>query len=67
LSELTELLKAFSFQISDGERLEKIHTLDQQMTKNFRNLVSLNLQLETINSQRKSWEKEGKVLEGLLK
>lgn len=67
LSELTELLKAFSFQISDGERLERIHTLDQQMTKNFRNLVSLNLQLETINSQRKSWEKEGKVLEGLLK
>ncbi|GMQ30649.1 conjugal transfer protein TraI [Algoriphagus confluentis] len=66
LGELTALLKEFSFQVSDGERLERIHTLDQQMTKNFRNLVSLNLQLETINTQRKIWEREGKVLEGLF-
>lgn len=67
LSELTELLKAFSFQISDGERQERIHTLDQQMNRNFKDLISLNLQLETINTQRKIWANEGKVLEGLLK
>ncbi|MHA7129255.1 conjugal transfer protein TraI [Algoriphagus namhaensis] len=66
LGELTALLKEFSFQVSDGERLERIHTLDQKMTWNFRNLVSLNLQLETINTQRKIWEREGKVLEGLF-
>lgn len=67
LSELTELIKEYSIRLSDGERLERIHHLDLQMAGNFRRLVSLNLQLETINNQRKIWAKEGKVLEGLLK
>lgn len=67
LSELTTLLKDFSFQISDGERLERIHLLDQQMSRNFHDLVSLNLQLESINTQRKIRTREGMVLEGLLK
>lgn len=67
LSELTELIQEFSIRLSDGERLERIHHLDLQMAGNFRRLVSLNLQLETINNQRKIWAKEGNVLEGLLK
>lgn len=67
LAELTELLKSFSFQISDGDRLERIHHLDLQMNRNFRDLVSLNLQLETLSAQRKAWAKEGKVMEGLLR
>ncbi len=67
LSELTELIQEFSIRLSDGERLERIHHLDLQMAGNFRRLVSLNLQLETINTQRKIWAKEGNVLEGLLK
>ncbi|MBS4040996.1 MAG: conjugal transfer protein TraI [Flavobacteriales bacterium] len=67
LTELSSLLKSFSFQMSDGERLERIDVLDRHMSKNFGDLVSLNLQLETIHAQRKQLSKEGRVLEGLLK
>jgi hypothetical protein len=67
LGELTALLQPFSFQLSDGERLERIHRLDQQMNQNFRDLLGLNLQLETLSTQRKISSGEAKALEGLLK
>lgn len=67
LGQLTELVKSFSFQISDAERLERIHLLDREMNRNFRDLLGLNLQLEAVNRQRNAWIQEGKTLQNLLK
>lgn len=67
LGQLTELLKSFSFQISDGERLERIHLLDREMNENFRDLLGLNLQLESLNRQRTAWIQEGRSIQNLLR
>jgi ElaB/YqjD/DUF883 family membrane-anchored ribosome-binding protein len=67
MGQLTELIKSFSFQISDGERLERIHLLDRDMNKNFRDILGMNLQLESLNRQRTAWLKEGNNLQNLLK
>lgn len=67
LGQLTELVKSFSFQISDAERLERIHLLDREMNRNFRDLLGLNLQLEAVNRQRNAWIQEGRTLQNLLK
>lgn len=67
LGQLTELVKSFSFQISDGERLERIHLLDEEMNKNFRDLLGMNLQLESLNRQRTAWIQEGKTIQNLLR
>jgi hypothetical protein len=67
LSQLTALIKSFSFQISDGERLERIHLLEKEMNENFRDLLGMNLQLESINRQRIAWNQDGKTLQNLLR
>lgn len=67
LGQLTELMKSFSFQISDGERLERIHLLDQEMNQNFRDLLGMNIQLESLTRQRTVWIKEGKTIQNLLR
>ena len=67
LSQLTAVVKSFSFQISDGERLERIHLLDREMNQNYRDLLGLNMQLESINRQRAVWQLEGKSLENILR
>lgn len=67
MGQLTELIKSFSFQISDGERLERIHLLDRDMNKNFRDILGMNLQLESLNRQRTAWIKEGQTIQNLLK
>lgn len=67
MGQLTELIKSFSFQISDGERLERIHLLDRDMNKNFRDILGMNLQLESLNRQRTAWIREGQTIQNLLK
>lgn len=67
MGQLAELIKSFSFQISDGERLERIHLLDRDMNKNFRDILGMNLQLESLNRQRTAWIKEGQTIQNLLK
>ncbi|WP_297337912.1 conjugal transfer protein TraI [Algoriphagus sp.] len=66
IQELTQLLKSYSFQLSDGERLEQILDLEQRMSGNFRNLIQLNLQVESLQAQRRLLAKEGRTLEMLL-
>lgn len=67
MGQLNELIKSFSFQISDGERLERIHLLDRDMNKNFRDILGMNLQLESLNRQRTAWIHEGQTIQNLLK
>lgn len=67
LRQLTDLVKSFSFQISDGERLQRIHILDQEMNQNFRDLLEMNLQLEALNHQRTAWIQDGKTIQNLLR
>lgn len=67
LGQLTALVKSFSFQISDGDRLERIHLLDKEMNEDFRDLLGLNLQLESLNRQRIAWSKDGSTLQNLLR
>jgi hypothetical protein len=67
LSQLTTVIKSFSFQISDGERLERIHVLDREMNQNYRDLLGLNMQLESVNRQRTAWQLEGKSMENILR
>lgn len=67
MGQLTELIKSFSIQISDGERLERIHLLDRDMNKNFRDILGMNLQLESLIRQRTAWIKEGQTIQNLLK
>ncbi|TDK50844.1 conjugal transfer protein TraI [Algoriphagus formosus] len=67
IQELTQVLRSYALQVSDGERLEQIMDLEQRMHGNFRTLTQLNLQLESLSSQRSYWLKEGKTLENLFK
>ena len=67
IQELTQVLRSYALQVSDGERLEQIMDLEQRMHGNFRTLTQLNLQLESLSSQRSYWLKEGRTLENLFK
>lgn len=67
IQELTQVLKSYSLQLSDGERLEQIMDLEQRMNKNFRSLTQLNLLVESLYAQRSLWAKEGRSMELLLK
>ncbi|WP_288373878.1 conjugal transfer protein TraI [uncultured Algoriphagus sp.] len=67
IQELTQVLRSYALQVSDGERLEQIMDLEQRMHGNFRTLTQLNLQLESLSSQRSYWLKEGRTMENLFK
>lgn len=67
IQELILVLKSYSLQLSDGERLEQIMDLEQRMNKNFRSLIQLNLQVESLHAQRSLWAKEGRTMEMILK
>lgn len=67
IQELTQVLRSYGLQLSDGERLEQIMDLEHRMNRNFRSLTQLNLQVESLHAQRSLWAKEGRSLEMLLK
>ena len=67
LDELTSLLQSYTAQVSDADRLERIHLMDSGMQRNYQNLVSLNMQLEGLNSQRKAWKLDTKTLDYILR
>lgn len=67
IQELTQILRSYGLQLSDGERLEQIMDLEHRMNRNFRSLTQLNLQVESLHAQRSLWAKEGRSLEMLLK
>ncbi len=52
LEELTGLLSSMNSQQSDADRLERIHLLDTHMQDNYRDLMRISMQLETLSRQR---------------
>ncbi len=52
LEELTGLLRSMNSQQDDADRLERIHLLDTHMQDNYRDLMRISMQLETLSRQR---------------
>lgn len=67
LDELTSLLQSYTAQISDADRLERIHLMDSGMQRNYQDLLSLTMQLEGLNGQRKAWKLDTKTLDHILR
>jgi hypothetical protein len=67
LDELTSLLQSYTAQVSDADRLERIHLMDSGMQQNYQDLLSLTMQLEGLNVQRKAWKLDTKTLDHILR
>lgn len=67
LDDLTSLLQSYTAQISDADRLERIHLMDSGMQRNYQDLLSLTMQLEGLNGQRKAWKLDTKTLDRILR